>query len=179
MSFLIDTHCHLNYDYEGGKTPADLIRECKENGVDYLITIGTDQAGFEAVQKISESFPNVFHTIGIHPHEADEVTPEVLKFMRPFLDHPKCVAVGEIGLDYYYDHSDRKKQQQECIAQAELALDVKKPIVIHSRDFKRLCEEAFGYLFQGCDSLFFGHGSVRARVHGSWILYFTLRYFYF
>ena len=134
MSFLIDTHCHLNYDYEGGKTPADLIRECKENGVDYLITIGTDQAGFEAVQKISESFPNVFHTIGIHPHEADEVTPEVLKFMRPFLDHPKCVAVGEIGLDYYYDHSDRKKQQQECIAQAELALDVKKPIVIHSRD---------------------------------------------
>jgi TatD DNase family protein len=62
------------------------------------------------------------------------VNDDVLQFMRPFLNHPKCVAVGEIGLDYYYEHSDRKKQQQECAAQIELALDAKKPLVIHSRD---------------------------------------------
>lgn len=134
MSFLIDTHCHLNYDYDGGKGPAELVAECKHNGVDYLITIATEHTNFEAVQKISDSFANVFHTIGVHPHEASTVNDEVLKFMRPFLDHPKCVAVGEIGLDYYYEHSDRAKQQAECEAQIELALDARKPLVLHSRD---------------------------------------------
>jgi TatD DNase family protein len=134
MSFLIDTHCHLNYDYDGGKGPAELVKDCLDQGVNYLITIATDHTNFEAVQKISESFPNVFHTIGVHPHEASLVTPEILKQMRPFLDHPKCVAIGEIGLDYYYEHSDRSKQQAECWSQMELAIDAKKPIVIHSRD---------------------------------------------
>jgi TatD DNase family protein len=134
MSFLIDTHCHLNYDYDGGKGPAELVAECKQHGVDYLITIATDHTNFETVQKISDSFPNVFHTIGVHPHDASSVNDEILKFMRPFLDHPKCVAVGEIGIDYYYEHSDRQKQQAECAAQIELALDARKPLVIHSRD---------------------------------------------
>lgn len=131
---LIDTHCHLNYDYDGGKTPSDLVNEAATNGVHTLITIATEEANFDAVRKISETFPNVFHTIGVHPHEASLVTEQTLKIMRPLLDHPKCVAVGEIGLDYYYDHSDRKKQQLECEAQAEVALDAKKPLVIHSRD---------------------------------------------
>jgi TatD DNase family protein len=131
---LIDTHCHLNYEYEGGRGPAELVQEAKANGVEMLITIATEHANFETVQKISEQFPNVFHTIGVHPHEASLVNAEVLKFMRPFLDHPKCVAVGEIGLDYYYEHSDRAKQQEECWSQMELAMDAKKPLVIHSRD---------------------------------------------
>ncbi|MBS1960350.1 MAG: TatD family hydrolase [Bdellovibrionales bacterium] len=134
MSFLIDTHCHLNYEYDDGKGPDDLVRDSKANGVDYLITIATDHTNFETVQKLSEKHPNVFHTIGVHPHDASTVNDQTLKFMRPFLDHPKCVAVGEIGLDYYYEHSDRKKQQDECTAQAELALDARKPLVIHSRD---------------------------------------------
>jgi TatD DNase family protein len=131
---LIDTHCHLNYEYDGGRGPAQLVEQAVVNGVETLITIATEHANFETVQKISEQFPNVFHTIGVHPHEASLVNAEVLKFMRPFLDHPKCVAVGEIGLDYYYEHSDRVKQQEECWSQMELAIDAKKPLVIHSRD---------------------------------------------
>jgi len=131
---LIDTHCHLNYDYDGGKSPSDLVKEALDSGVQTLITIATEHANFKAVQEISERFKNVYHTIGVHPHEASLVNPEVLAFMRPFLDHPKCVAVGEIGLDYYYEHSDRKKQIEECAAQMELAVDAKKPLVIHSRD---------------------------------------------
>jgi TatD DNase family protein len=131
---LIDTHCHLNYDYEGGRGPEELVKDAVANGVDTLITIATEQENFKTVQEISEKFSNVFHTIGVHPHEASLVNPEVLKFMRPFLDHPKCVAVGEIGLDYYYEHSDRVKQQEECWSQMQLALDAKKPLVIHSRD---------------------------------------------
>ncbi len=134
MSFLIDTHCHLNYDYDEGKGPAELVDDCKKNGVNYLITIATEPDNFKTVQDLSEKFDNVFHTIGVHPHDASKVTDETLKFMRPFLNHPKCVAVGELGLDYYYEHSDRNKQQAECAAQCDLALDAKKPLVVHSRD---------------------------------------------
>jgi TatD DNase family protein len=131
---LVDTHCHLNYDYDAGKTPGDLVREAGENGVGTLITIATDHTNFEVVQKLSEQFPNVFHTIGVHPHEASLVTPDILSSMKGFLTHPKAVAVGEIGLDYYYEHSDREKQKQECRAQLEIAIETKKPVVIHSRD---------------------------------------------
>lgn len=131
---LIDTHCHLNYDYDGGKGPAELVAEAKANGVNTLITIATEYSNFKTVQEISERFDNVYHTIGVHPHEASLVNAEVLAMMRPFLKHPKCVAVGEIGLDYYYEHSDRLKQQQECWSQMELALEAKRPLVIHSRD---------------------------------------------
>ena len=134
MSFLIDTHCHLNYEYDAGKGPAELIADCNANDVKYLITIATEPENFDAVQKISEAHQNVFHTIGVHPHEASLVDEAILKKMRPYLNHPKCVAVGEIGLDYYYEHSDRKKQQQECYSQMELAIDANLPIVIHSRD---------------------------------------------
>ena len=131
---LIDTHCHLNYEYDGGKGPADLVREAVANGVETLITIATEPANFDAVQKISEQFENVYHSIGVHPHDASQVNESVLALMRPYLIHPKCVAVGEIGLDYYYEHTDRNKQQAECWAQMELAIEVQKPIVIHSRD---------------------------------------------
>ena len=133
-SFLIDTHCHLNYEYDNGRTATQLVEACLMNNVKYQITIATDHTNFEAVQKISESFPSVFHTIGIHPHEASLVTPEILALMKTYLNHPKCVAVGEIGLDYFYEHSDREKQKLECASQLEIALEAKKPVVIHSRD---------------------------------------------
>lgn len=134
QSFLIDTHCHLNYEYDNGKTPAQLVEACIMNNVKYQITIATDHTNFAEVQKISETFPSVFHSIGIHPHEASLVTPEILATMKTYLTHPKCVAVGEVGLDYYYEHSQPEKQKIECASQLEIALEFKKPAVIHSRD---------------------------------------------
>jgi TatD DNase family protein len=131
---LIDTHCHLDYEYDGGKGPDQLVSEAVEAGVGTLITIGTEPSNFDAVREISERFPNVYHTIGVHPHDASKVDASVLADMKPRLSHPKCVAIGEIGLDYYYEHSDRKKQQVECAAQLELAVEAGKPVVIHSRD---------------------------------------------
>jgi TatD DNase family protein len=131
---LVDTHCHLDYDYDAGKGPAELIEDAGKAGVGILITIGTEPANFDSVRSISERFTNVYHTIGVHPHDASKVDEAILADMRPRLSHPKCVAIGEIGLDYYYEHSDRKKQQQECAAQLELAVEAGKPVVIHSRD---------------------------------------------
>jgi len=131
---LIDTHCHLNYEYDAGKSPSELIAEAKDNGVNALITIATEPANFETVKLISEGHAGVYHTIGVHPHEASLVNDEVLETMRRYLSHPKCVAVGEIGLDYYYEHSAREKQMRECQAQLDIAVETKKPVVIHSRD---------------------------------------------
>ncbi len=131
--FLIDSHCHLNYEYEG-KTAADLVQDAANDNVKILVTIGTDEASFDQVQALSEKFPNVYHTIGIHPHDSKDITPATLAAIDEHLKHPKCVALGEVGLDYYYNHSDHDIQIKGLRDQLELALSNKKPIVIHSRD---------------------------------------------
>jgi TatD DNase family protein len=130
---LIDSHCHLNFPYEG-KQPADLVADAKANDVGILVTIGTDQDSFEQVRTISETFHNVYHTIGIHPHDAKTVSDETYQRMRAALVHTKCVAMGEIGLDYFYDNSEPAVQRSVLAKQLEIAIELKKPLVIHSRD---------------------------------------------
>lgn len=129
----IDTHCHLNYDYSP-KTVADLLREAKEEGVSHFITIGTDLPTISQLEKISESFDEVFHTVGVHPHEAVSLSDVDLQILEKASHHPKCRGIGEIGLDYYYDNSPRDIQLTRLEQQLDLAVKVKQPIVIHSRD---------------------------------------------
>jgi TatD DNase family protein len=132
---LIDSHCHLNDDYSP-KTPADLVHEAQLAGVEALITIGTDLENISDIQAISETFPNVYHTIGIHPHETKSLSlrPENIEFLEKAAKHPKCRAIGEIGLDYYYQHSPKDVQMQQLELQLDLALRLQLPVVIHSRD---------------------------------------------
>ena len=130
---LFDSHCHLNYDY-APKTEADLIREAMEAGVSTLVTIGVDLDTIVPVQAISERYSNVFHTVGVHPHEAITVQPGDLDRIRQAAKHPKCRAIGEIGLDYHYDHSPRDVQRRVLEEQLELALELGQPVIIHSRD---------------------------------------------
>ncbi len=133
---LIDSHCHLNYEYEG-KTAADLVREAGLAGVDTLIAIATDVPTLPEVVAISEAFPNVFHTAGIHPHEAAAATDEHLVELLGFTQHPKCKAVGEIGLDFYYNLSSQEIQIQRFGQLLDLAREVKLPVVIHCRDAEK------------------------------------------
>lgn len=130
---LIDSHCHLHYDYSP-KTEADLIREAKAAGVEALVTVGTEIATLEKTIAISEAHSNVYHTVGVHPHEAITMKAEDLAILEGAAAHPKCRAVGEIGLDYHYEHSPRDVQIAQLKAQLDLALKVKLPVVIHSRD---------------------------------------------
>jgi TatD DNase family protein len=129
----VDSHCHLDYDY-APKSSTDIIREASEVGVETLITIGVEVSHISTIQKISESHSNVFHSIGFHPHEAIDFRPEYRALMQAALQHPKCVALGEVGLDYYYDHSPRETQIRVLETLLELALVEKKPVIIHSRD---------------------------------------------
>jgi TatD DNase family protein len=133
---LFDSHCHLHYDYSPHSIE-DVLRIAKENGVERFMTVGVDLKSLAAIQKISESHENVYHTVGVHPHDAKELTPEGIVLLEKSSHHPKCRAIGEIGLDYYYEHSDRKVQMEQLESQLDLALKVKKPVVIHARDAEK------------------------------------------
>ena len=130
---LIDSHCHLDYDYSP-KTADDLVSEAVASGVVKLITVGTELPRLKAMVGISERFENVFHTVGVHPHEAGTLSQEDIQTIEAAADHAKCKAIGEIGLDYYYKHSDRDQQIKALETQFAIALKKNLPIVIHARD---------------------------------------------
>jgi TatD DNase family protein len=130
---LIDSHCHLNSDY-APKSTDDLVREAELAGVKALVTIGVDLKTIAEVQAISEKYPQIFHSIGVHPHDAIDLGDEDFAALEKAALHPKCRAIGEIGLDYHYDHSPRDVQQKRLEQQLDLALKLKKPIVVHSRE---------------------------------------------
>ncbi len=130
---LIDSHCHLNYDYSP-KTLEEILSEAHQAGVSHLVTIGTDIESIAKVQEISQTYEKVFHTIGVHPHDVHALAESDLGKLRGAARHPKCRAIGEIGLDYHYDHSPRDQQIHWLNLQLDLALELNLPIVIHSRE---------------------------------------------
>jgi TatD DNase family protein len=130
---LFDSHCHLHYDYDP-KTIDDVLKSAKDNGIDRFMTVGVDLKTLDAVQRVSEKYEQVYHTVGVHPHDAKDLSPEGVSILEKASHHPKCRAIGEIGLDYYYEHSDRRVQIAQLEAQLDLALKIQKPVVIHARD---------------------------------------------
>lgn len=130
---LIDTHCHLDYDY-GPKTREDILREAREAGVTTFITIGVELDSPERLAPLSEANADIWHTVGVHPHEAATVQPGQLEKIRQASHHPRCRAIGEIGLDYHYDHSPRDIQRAVFDEQLKIAREENLPVVIHSRD---------------------------------------------
>ncbi len=130
---LIDTHCHLDLKQFDADREA-VIARAEQAGVTRMITIGVDLASSRAAVALAEAHPAVYATVGVHPHEAasfDEVT---LAELKSLARHPKVVAVGEIGLDFYRDYSPRAAQRWAFEAQLALAEAVGKPVVVHIRD---------------------------------------------
>lgn len=127
-----DVHCHLNFKDYGNLD--DLIENCLKSGVDLIITAGFDLPSSEEGMKIAERYENVYFTAGLHPTELKGCGLSDLKRVEEFCAHPKCVALGEIGLDYHYPDTDKQKQMLFFKAQTELAADIKMPVQIHSRD---------------------------------------------
>lgn len=130
---IFDSHCHLDFDY-APLTAEDLIRNASAAGVTHLMTVSTEPKNFEFHQKISENHPQVYHSIGIHPHESVLVRDEDLATIEKMSTHPKCRAIGEIGLDYYYKHSEPLVQQKRIQDQLAIARKRSLPVVIHARD---------------------------------------------
>jgi TatD DNase family protein len=132
---LIDSHAHIDFPQFAEDREAMLERALAA-GVNTLLAIGTGPGPekLDAALPFAEKYDWIYTSVGIHPHEAKEVTPAHLEKLAALARHPKVIAWGEIGLDYFYDHSPRELQQQVFRDQMELARARKLPIVIHCRD---------------------------------------------
>lgn len=130
---LIDTHCHLDLEQFKGDREA-VIARAEQAGVTRMITIGVDLASSRAAVALAEAYPAIYAAVGVHPHEAAGFDEETLTALKSLARHPKVVAVGEIGLDFYRDYSPRTAQRIAFEAQLALAKAVGKPVVVHIRD---------------------------------------------
>mgnify|MGYP001469791466 CR=1 FL=1 len=130
---LIDTHAHISYEDYSDRIE-EIIQSAESNGVEKIITVGVDLDSSEKCLNIAEKYPSVYATCGIHPHEANKAPKRYLYDLEEFTKHPKVVGVGEMGLDYYYDFSDRKDQRRVYHEQLEMAKSLDMPAVVHCRE---------------------------------------------
>ena len=130
---LIDTHCHLDAARFDSDRAAMLAR-ARDNGVARFVTIGCDVDNSRRALGIAATHADVYASVGVHPHEAEKAAPGFVEDLRELSAHPRAVAVGECGLDYYYDHSPREQQQDVFRAQIALAKSLARPLVVHVRD---------------------------------------------
>jgi len=124
-----DTHCHLEDDRMDLGTDAT-VRAALDAGVSTMVTIGCDGETSRAAIAVASRHPQVWATVGLHPHEAQHGTAQLL----PLIGEPRVVAIGECGLDYYYEHSDRESQRRAFAEQIQLAHEHKLTLVVHTRD---------------------------------------------
>jgi TatD DNase family protein len=132
---LVDSHCHLDNPQFDPDREA-VIDRALAAGVERMLVIGTGEGppDLEAGIRLADRYPSIYATVGIHPHDASKAAPETYKRLAELLKHPKVVALGEIGLDYHYDHSPREVQRAAFTEQMLLAGEARKPIVIHTRE---------------------------------------------
>ena len=133
MSELFDTHAH--YDDEAFEEDREcLLRELPGKGIGRVVDIGSSLSSCKAARALAERYDWVYCALGVHPCDTAELTEESFQWLRKQCQYEKCVAVGEIGLDYYWDRPDRDVQKNWFLRQLQLARECGKPVVIHSRD---------------------------------------------
>jgi TatD DNase family protein len=132
---LIDSHAHIQGKEYAGETEAVLER-ARQAGVERIIVVGGagDMSSNAAAVTLAESSPSLYATVGMHPHDAKDVGEEELRRFNQLAVHPKVVAVGETGLDYFYNHSPREVQRRVFAQFIRLAMDTGLPLVVHERD---------------------------------------------
>lgn len=129
---LIETHCHL--DYFEGEDLDEAIQTAHEKNIERIITIAVSADNLDTVIGIIDRYDYVWGSQGIHPHDADDYNDTVHAKIRTNANHAKVLAIGEIGLDYYYERSDRQKQRDAFERQLQLAIDLDMPIIVHTRE---------------------------------------------
>jgi len=131
---LFDTHAHIN-DNRFDNDRAEMLQACFDAGIEYIMIPGVDRQTVESGVALAETDDRLYAAVGTHPHEAKDFTDDDYEYFKELaLHNDKVRAIGEIGLDYYYDFSDRPTQKKVFIRQLELAREVDLPIIIHDRD---------------------------------------------
>ncbi len=149
---MIDSHTHLDLC---GVPPAELVEDAASNGVTRMLTVGITAAASRHALDLADQFPQVYVAVGCHPNEATGFDDPQKAELHALAKHRKCVAIGETGLDYYRDRAPRADQRKAFAAQIELARELDKPVVIHTR-------AAEDDTLQALDEL---AGGVRAVLH--------------
>ena len=154
---LIDSHAHIQGKEYAGESAA-VIQRAGEAGVEQIIVVGGagDMSSNTAAVALAESCAGLYATVGMHPHDAKDVGEEELRELRELALHPKVIAVGETGLDYYYNHSPREVQRRVFAQFICLAEETGLPLVVHERD---AASEALGLLRSE------GAGKIRGVIH--------------
>jgi TatD DNase family protein len=130
---LIDTHCHLDFkDFDDDRR--DVLKRAGDIGVGAIINVGSSMEGTERSIQIAQDNDFIYASIGIHPHEADSVSENDIKLFAGFLNQPKVVAIGEIGLDYYRNISSKENQKKLFISLLKIAKSSGLPLIIHNRE---------------------------------------------
>ncbi|MBO6719861.1 MAG: TatD family hydrolase [Rhizobiaceae bacterium] len=130
---LIDSHCHLDFpDFEDERDA--IVARAGDAGVGLMVTICTRVRKFDRIRSIAESYPNVFCSVGTHPHNAGEEQGIEASELVRLAEHPKVVAIGEAGLDYFYDKAPREAQAEGFRTHIAAARETGLPLVIHARD---------------------------------------------
>lgn len=130
---IFDTHAH--YDDEAFDEDRDaLLAELPENGIARVVNVGASLASCGRTIELMNRYDYIYGAIGVHPSETAELNDEAFEWLRQQCQPEKCVAVGEIGLDYYWDEPDRELQKEWFRRQLKLARELAKPVIIHSRD---------------------------------------------
>ena len=128
---MIDTHAHLQ-GLDGG--PDAAIAQARAAGLERIICVGADVGAAREAIELAERHPGVFATVGLHPHSAEQWSPEVAAELAELAGHPHVVAIGECGLDYFRDHASREAQARAFAGQIALAERTGQPLVVHSRE---------------------------------------------
>jgi TatD DNase family protein len=173
---LFDSHCHLTDEKFAGEVPA-VIERAMANGVMRMVTISSDPEDSAAALEIARAHENVWATAGIHPHAVGKYGKDAISQIADCADDDRVVAIGETGLDYYYENSSRSAQRQALRRHVELADDLALPLIIHSREadedtiavIREIEGEVFGVLhcFDGEADL------LDAGVEAGWMISFS------
>lgn len=132
---IFDTHAHYD-DRQFEEDREELLGSMRENGVELIVDAGSDIASWDKIEQLTDRYPFIYGAIGVHPDEVGELDEEKMKRMEQLLAREKMVAVGEIGLDYYWDKEPEVQQKQRYwfVRQLALAQEADLPVIIHSRD---------------------------------------------
>lgn len=132
MLTLVDSHCHLNYpDFQEDLDA--VVANASEHGVKYMQTICTKISEFMEVRSVAERYDNIWCSVGIHPHEAGKESISMSELTQ-LACHEKVIGIGETGLDYFYEHSPREKQQESFRTHIAVSRDMGLPLIVHTRD---------------------------------------------
>ena len=133
MDYIFDTHAH--YDDEAFDADREeVLTGLKEQGIGTVVNVGASIASTKTTLALAEAHPFMYAAVGVHPNETAELTDADMKWLESLAENPKVVAIGEIGLDYYWDEPEREIQKHWFSAQLEVAKKTGLPVIIHSRD---------------------------------------------